>query len=229
MSLVSRLKDLVRANLNDLISKAEDPEKSLNLYIDDATENLRQFSVEVNRFEAERILVTDRIRTCEATIADWHSKAKLALQQNREDLAQKALESEQKEKKRLEQLQSERVDAEQTSAQMKEQYQLLEQKLAEAKERRDDLVRRNRRAVAQKDAADAVTGFNKDDPLSKFDRMETKVERREAEAQASYTAMTSSLSYEMDQLKKAELKSEVDDAMAKLKQELQSESNESAS
>ena len=229
MSLVSRLKDLVRANLNDLISKAEDPEKSLNLYIDDATENLRQFSVEVNRFEAERILIMDRIRACEAAIADWHSKAKLALQQNREDLAQKALESEQKETKRLEHLQSERVEAEQTSAQMKEQYQLLEQKLAEAKERRDDLVRRNRRAVAQKDAADAVTGLNKDDPLSKFDRMETKVERREAEAQASYTAMTSSLSYEMDQLKKAELKSEVDDAMAKLKQELQSESNESAS
>lgn len=229
MSLVSRLKDLVRANLNDLISKAEDPEKSLNLYIDDATENLRQFSVEVNRFEAERILIMDRIRACEAAIADWHSKAKLALQQNREDLAQKALESEQKEKKRLEQLQSEWVEAEQTSAQMKEQYQLLEQKLAEAKERRDDLVRRNRRAMAQKEAADAVTGLNKDDPLSKFDRMETKVERREAEAQASYTAMTSSLSYEMDQLKKAELKSEVEDAMAKLKQEVQFESNESAS
>jgi len=228
MSLVSRLKDLVRANLNDLISKAEDPEKSLNLYIDDATENLRQFTVEVNRFEAERIMIADRIRTCEATIDDWHKKAKLALQQNREDLAQKALESEQKEKKRLEQLKSELVEAEQTSVQLKEQYQLLEQKIGEAKERRDDLVRRNRRAVAQKDAADAVTGLNKEDPLSKFDRMETKVERREAEAQASYTAMTSSLSYEMDQLKKAELKSEVDEAMEKLKQEMKPESNESA-
>lgn len=228
MSLVSRLKDLVRANLNDLISKAEDPEKSLNLYIDDATENLRQFAVEVNRFEAERIMIADRMRTCEATIDDWNKKAKLALQQNREDLAQKALESEQKEKKRLEQLKSELVEAQQTSVQLKEQYQLLEQKLGEAKERRDDLVLRNRRAVAQKEAADAVTGLNKEDPLAKFDRMETKVERREAEAQASYTAMTSSLSYEMDQLKKAELKSEVDEAMAKLKQEMQTESNESA-
>ncbi len=229
MSLISRLKDLVRANLNDLINKAEDPEKSLNLYIDDATENLRQFSVEVNRFEAERILIMDRIRTCEAAIADWHGKAKLALQQNREDLAQKALQSEQMEKKRLEQLQSERINAEQTSVQMKEQYQLLEQKLVEAKDRRDDLVHRNRRAMAQKEAADAVTGLGKDDPLTKFDRMETKVERREAEAQAAYTAMTSSLSYEMDQLKKTQLNSEVEDAMAKLKQEIQSESNEPAS
>lgn len=202
MSLGTRLKNLIRANLNDIISKAENPEKSMNLFIDDAAENLRQFFVEVNRFEAERILISDRIRTCEASIADWHSKAKLALQQDREDLAEKALESEQKEKQRLEHLQSERMDAVQTSAQMKEQYQLLEQKLTEAKERRDDLVRRNRRAVVQKDAADIMIGLKQDDPLSKFDHMETKVKRQEAAAQASYNAMTSSLSYELDQLKK---------------------------
>ncbi len=61
MPVVSRLKDLVRANLNDLINKAENLEKSLNLYIDDATENFRQFVVEVNRIEAERILITERI------------------------------------------------------------------------------------------------------------------------------------------------------------------------
>ena len=61
MPVVSRLKDLVRANLNDLINKAENLEKSLNLYIDDATENFRQFVVEVNRIEVERILITERI------------------------------------------------------------------------------------------------------------------------------------------------------------------------
>ena len=133
MSLVSRLKDLVRANLNEMISKAEDPEKSLNLYIEDATENLRQFSIEVNRFESERILIANKLKTCQALIADWHEKAKLALSQNREDLAQKALASEQKEKDRVEQLTAELQTADQTAIQMKEQYQLLEEKLAEAK------------------------------------------------------------------------------------------------
>ncbi len=228
MSLMSRLKDIVRANLNDIISKAEDPEKSLNLYIDDASEYLREFAVEVNRMEAERILIANKIQACEAMIKDWHSKAKLALQQNHEELAEKALESEQKEKTRLEHLQAELSDAEQTSTQMKAQYQLLEEKLAEAKERRDDLVRRNRRAVAESQAAHAVSSLNQENPLSKFDRMQEKVERREAEASASFRTLTSSLSYQMDQLKKAEAKSQVSEAMAKLKEEMAASANESA-
>ncbi|KYP79908.1 PspA/IM30 family protein [Ferroacidibacillus organovorans] len=224
MSLIARMKDLVRANINDIISKAEDPEKSLNLYIEDATDHLRQFSVEVNRFEAERIMIEKQIHECEAAIDDWHKQAKLALQQNREDLAHKALEHEQKEKNRLEKLKPELEDAGQTSAQMREQYQLLQDKLEEAKERRDDLVRRNRRAVAQKGAADVISGIGKDDPLSKFDRMEEKVERREAEGQAAYASMTSSLSYEMNELKKSHANAEVEDALAKLKEEMNAES-----
>lgn len=220
MALISRIKDLVRANLNDLISKAENPEKSLNLYIEDASEHLREFAVEVNKFEAERIMVIKRIQTCETAIQDWHQQAKLALEQNREELARKALEREQKEKEQLSKLKTELLESEETSTQLKEQYQLLQEKLEEAKEKRDDLIRRSRRATAQKGAAEAITGMGKEDPLSKIERMEEKVERNEAEAQASYTAMTSSLSYEMNQLKKEKSKMEIDEALAKLKQEM---------
>ena len=224
MSMVTRLKDLVRANLNDLMSKAEDPEKSLNLYIEDASEHLRAFAVEVNRSEANRILVEKQLHTCEATIADWHEKAKLAMQQSREDLARKALEQEEKEKTRLDHLQQELTDAKATSAQMKEQYQLLENKLDEAKERREDLIRRNRAAVAQRGAVEAIAGIGKEDPFSKIDRMEEKVEQREAEAQAAHSSMTASLSYEMEQLQKNQSQNHVDDALAKLKEEVNSES-----
>ena len=227
MSMLARLKDLVRANLNDVISKAEDPEKSLNLFIEDATEHLRGFAVEVNRFEANRFLTEKQLHTCEAAMADWHEKAKMAIQQGHEDLARKALEQEEKEKTRQEHLKQELVEAEASSLQMKEQYQLLESKVGEAKERRDDLIRRNRAASAQKGAAEAIAGIGAEDPFSKFDRMEEKVERREAEAQAAHTSMTASLSYEMDQLKKTQSQSDVDDALAKLKEELNSESRPS--
>ncbi|MDA8345092.1 MAG: PspA/IM30 family protein [Thermaerobacter sp.] len=220
MSILSRLKDLARANINDLISKAEDPEKSLNLYIEDATENLRQFAVEVNSYEAERIRIEDHIKTCEAAAKDWHEKAQLALQQNREDLARKALEAEQKETARLDKLRVDLESANQTSAQMKEQYQLLEQRVSEAKERRDDLVRRHRSAVAEKHAMDAIGSIGNDDPLSKFDRMEQKVEQREAEARASFGTMTSSPEYEFDQMKKDAQSADVDVALAKLKEEM---------
>jgi len=224
LTLFNRMKDLVRANLNDLISKAEDPEKSLNLYIEDANEQVRQFKVEVNRFEADRLQLENQLKNCMVLADDWHQKAKLALQQSREDLSRKALEGESHERDRATKLQAELEQSSQTSSQLKEQLQLLEEKLEEAREKRDDLIRRNRRAVAQRGAADALSGMNTDDPLSKFDRMEEKVERREAEAGASLLGMTSSLDHEFDELKKTEKDAKVDDAMAKLKAELETES-----
>ncbi|QSO52849.1 PspA/IM30 family protein [Alicyclobacillus curvatus] len=217
---MSRLKDIVRANLNDLISKAEDPEKSLNLFIEDASEHVREFSVEVNRFEAERIMAQDRIQQAEKAALEWHTKAALALTQSKEDLARKALDNEQKEKNRLEELNTELVNMNQTSEQLKEQYRLLQDKLEEAKEKRDDLIRRARLAKAQQGATESLGGASKADPFAKFDRMQDIVERREAEAKSSYQAITSTLSYEMDQLKRDELNFEVDDALAKLRAEM---------
>lgn len=220
MSLLNRFKDLVRANLNDLISKAEDPEKSLNLYIEDATEHVREFTVEVNRYEAERIMVQNRIKKSEQSAADWHKQAELALKQGKEELARKALEQEQKEQHQLEELNRELAGMDETSEQLKEQHRLLQEKLQEAKEKRDDLVRRSRLAKAQEGAAASLNGVSKNDPFAKFDRMQDIVERKEAEAKASYSTMTGTLSYEMDQLKKEQLNTEVDDALAKLKAEM---------
>jgi len=222
MSILDRLKDLVRSNLNDLISKAEDPEKSLNLFIEDASEHLREFTIEVNRFEAERIMVQDRIKQSQNSAVEWHKQAEHALKQDKEDLARKALEQEQKQTYRLEKLNNELVSMNQTSEQLKEQHRLLQEKLEEAKEKRNDLVRRNRLANAQKGAADSLSGATKDDPFAKFERMEDVVERKEAEAKASYATMTGTLFYDMNQLKKEQLNTEVDDALAKLKVELDS-------
>ncbi|UOF90906.1 PspA/IM30 family protein [Fodinisporobacter ferrooxydans] len=224
MSIFGRIKDIVRANINEIISKAEDPEKALNLYIEDAIEQLRQFKVEVSRFEAERIRIAKEIRTCESMISDWHEKAKLAIREEKEDLARKALEKEQHEQDRLEKLQPQLEQAEKTSAQLKEQLQSLEEKLEEAREKRDDLISRNRLAETQKSLANAVSGLSGDDPLSKFDRMEEKVKAKEAEAEAANVTLQSSLRYEFDELEKQEKKSKVDDALTKLRAELHSES-----
>lgn len=220
MSLFSRIKDIARANLNDLVNKAEDPEKSLNLYIEDATEQLRQFAVEVNRFEAEKLRTEQRIRDSKRAADEWHEKARLALEQNREDLTRQALEQEKKERERVAQLEPELAESEKTSAELREQYEQLQAKLGDAKERRDDLVRRNRRALAEKGVAEALAGVNQEDPLSKFDRMEEKVMQREAEAKAASGSLTSSLDYEFEKLKKQQDQGQVDDALAKLKEEM---------
>lgn len=220
MSILSRFKDLVRANLNDLISKAEDPEKSLNLYIEDASEHLRQFTIEVSRFDAERIMLQKRIKSATDSATEWHKQAEGALKQGREELVRKVLLEEQKATNQAESLQVELGGLEETAQQLHEQHQLLQEKLSEAKEKREDLIRRNRLAQAQKGATSSLSGMGKDDPLAKFDRMEEVVERREAEAKASYLSMTNSLSYEMRELKKDQLNSQVDDALSKLRAEM---------
>lgn len=224
MSLLSRFKDLVRANLNDLISKAEDPEKGLNLFIEDAAEHLREFTMEVNRYEAERIRTEKQIARCETSTREWHEKAALALSQSREDLARKALEQEQQEDHRLQELKTELASMEQTSKELKEQHRLLEEKLEEAKVKRNDLIRRSRLAKARMDAANALGNTSSNNPFAKIDRMEDIVERREAQAEASYSSMTDNLAYEMDQLKRQQSDSEVDDALAKLRDEVKTKS-----
>jgi phage shock protein A len=223
MTLLSRFKDLVKANLNDLISKAENPEKSLNLYIEDAAEHLREFTVEVNRYEAERFMIQDRIKKSQHSTMEWHRQAELALSQHREDLARRALEEEQKEKHRVDQLENELTTTNETAEQLKEQHRLLQEKMEEAKEKRDDLIRRNRLANVQKRVADALSGVNSHDPFARFDRMEEVVQRKEAAARASYSTMTGTLSYEMNQLKKAQQEVEVDEALTKLKTEMSME------
>ena len=220
MSILSRLKDLARANLNDLISKAEDPEKGLNLYIEDACEHLREFTVEVRRFDAEQIMVQEKIRSFTDTAADWHKQAELALTQGRENVARQALLQEQKATNQVQSLQSELRGLEDTAKQLHDEHQLLQEKLEEAKVKREDFIRRNRLANAQKGASNAFNGLGKDDPLAKFDRMEEVVERREAEAKSAYLSMTGSLSYEIRELKNEQLNSQVDDALSKLKEQL---------
>ncbi|QSO48874.1 PspA/IM30 family protein [Alicyclobacillus mengziensis] len=224
MGLFERLRDLVRANVHDVAAQADDPEQSLNRFIDDATEHLRDFRVEVNRVEAGRIEMVRQMNDSQTAIEEWHAKAKQAFEQGREDLARNALEQEQREKEQVEHLTAEQKSIEASLVVLKEQLQKLEERLMEAKQKRDELMRRNRMAVAQKSAAESLSGLTLDDPLSKLGRMEEQVERREAEAEASYSLMNEEfegdLSSQLAHVKKLTSEMKVDDALERLKDEL---------
>ena len=220
MSLFKKLKDLLEANLSDLINKAEDPEKMLNLYIERATEELKEFNIQVNRAVADELQLRQKIEAAEKEIQSWLSQAKVAVQQSREDLARIALERKQTAEKSLEDLRLQLADQQKAVESLRDNFRILEEKLNKARTERDALIMRQRRARAMKQAGEAVSQIASGSALGDFDRMRDKVDRMEAEAKATNLSLTNSLEDEFEQLKKDAQKSAVDDELARLKEEM---------
>lgn len=220
MRLFKKLKDLLEANITDLINRAEDPEKMLNLYIERATEELKQFNVQVNRAVADELQLRQKIEAAEKEIQSWVSQAKVAVQQGRDDLARIALERKQTAEKNLEDFRRQLADQQKAVEELRANFRILEEKLNKARTERDSLVMRQRRAKAMKQAGEAVQEIAGGSALGDFDRMRDKVDRIEAEAKATSISLTSSVESEFDKLKKDAQKQDVDDELARLKEEM---------
>ncbi len=220
MGLFQRLKDLLEANISDLISKAEDPEKLLNLYIERATEELKKFNLQVNRAVADQLTLRQRIEASQKEIESWTTQAKVAITQNRDDLAKIALERRKTAENNLADYQLQLADQEKAVEELRANYRVLEEKLNKARSERDQLVIRQRRAEAMKQANEAIQEVAGATAFSDFDRMKDKVSRMEAEAQASRVSVESSVEDEFAKLKKSADALAVDDELAKLKAEM---------
>lgn len=220
MRLFKKLKDLLEANISDLINKAEDPEKMLNLYIERATEELKEFNIQVNRAVADELLLRQKKEAAEKEIQSWMTQAKVAVQQNRDDLARIALDRKQTTESTLEDLRQQQSEQQKVVEELRANYSILEEKLTKARSERDSLVMRQRRAKALKQAGEAVKEISSASSLGDFDRMKDKVDRLEAEAKASSLSLTNSVEDEFEKLKKDAQKSAVDDELARLKADL---------
>ena len=217
MGLFTRIRDLFQANINDIVTKAEDPEKMLNMYIERATEELRNFSVQVNRAMADKILLTDKIAETKKEIDERSQQAVLAVEQGRDDLARTAINRKQQAEQNLVDFQSQVQEQEVMVKDLQESFQVLSEKLENAMMEKDNLVMRQHRAQTMKKASDAVSGLSENDPLSDIERMKERVGRMEAEAKASSSMASASFEAQMEQLKKTTSSQGVEDELASLK------------
>lgn len=223
MGLFTKVKDLLQANIMDLVNKAEDPEKMLTLYVERATEEVRNFQIQVNRAVADKIQLEERIKEQEKEIGQRTEQATLAVQQNRDDLARTALALKKQAEQSLADFQAQLADQTQAVADLQENLRILTEKLEKAKMERNNLVMRQRRAQTMKKANEAVSGLSTRDPLADIDRMKDRVDRMEAEAKASRTLITTnSIDDQFAELEKSQANSEIDDELAKLKESLRS-------
>jgi len=217
MGLLDRVSRVVRANLNDLVSKAEDPEKILDQALVDMQEDLVQMRQAVAGAIASQKRTQQQLNQAQTEANNWQQRAQLALQKGDENLAREALvrkkthsETATVLKTQLDQ-QSTTVDA------LKKNLIALEGKISEAKTKKDMLKARASAAKANEQLQSTVASMNTGSAMAAFERMEDKVLQMEARSQAAAELAGADLESQFAQL---EAGSDVDDELAQMKAQL---------
>jgi phage shock protein A len=214
MGLLERVSTLIRANLNDMIDRAEDPEKMIKQVMMDMENQYLQVKTQVAVSIADLHLLEKKLRENEETGRDWMRKAELAVDKAQDDLARAALDRFQT-AQRLTQSYKEQVDDQQVQVDaLKNALQRLEQKLEEAKSKRDLLLARHRRSVALNKAARAQSALGSDSKSATFDRLKDRVQITEAVATAEVDLLTDDVN---DRLTRLDRDNEVERLLADLK------------
>lgn len=184
MALLERVSTLIRANLNDLIDKAEEPEKMIKQIILDMQNQLMQVKTQVAISIADQHLLEKKRKENEEKDAEWVRKAELAVDKKHDDLARVALERSVSYRRMAESFAEQIADQRTQVDNLKSALHKLEQKLAEAQAKSDLLVAQHRRSRALSRASDARIAIGDGSKAAAFDRLKTKVMHSEAVSQA---------------------------------------------
>ena len=191
MALLERVSTLVRANLNDLIDKAEHPEKMIKQVILDMENQLLQVKTQVAIAIADQHLLEKKQKENEEKISDWERKADMAVGKKQDDLARAAIERSLHYRQLTETFAQQVGDQRLQVETLKTALNKLQQKLEEAHSKSDMLMAQHRRARTLDKAADARSSFVDPQHVATFDRMKDKVMRQEAIGQAKTELLVS--------------------------------------
>jgi phage shock protein A len=214
MALLERVTTLVRANLNDLIDKAEDPEKMLKQVILDMQNQFMQVKTQVAIALADQHLLDKKQHETEAKAAEWERKAELAVEKKQDDLARAALERTIGYRDLAAGFREQVADQKVQVDTLKSALHKLQQKLEEAQSMVDLLLARQRRSRAVAHASDAHAAMRSEDKVAAFNRMSDKVARNEAVGVAKVELLAENLD---DRLAKLERDDQVEQLLAQIK------------
>jgi phage shock protein A len=189
MSLLDRVSTLLRANLNDLVEKAEDPERMLKQVVLDMENQLMQVKTQVAIAIADQHLLEKKKAEHEQQAAEWHRKAELAVGKNQDDLARGALERALSQEQLAMGFNTQAEDQKHEADNLRQALRKLEQKLAETRAHCEMLIAEHRRAKVVGRAAKAqhVVGNDQENTIG---RMKSKVHVTAAENAAATEVLT---------------------------------------
>ena len=185
MGIFDRLSTLLRSNINDLISKAEDPEKMLNQIIVDMRSQLVKAKQQVASAIADEKRLRDQADAEYKQAQDWEKRAMLAVQEGRDDLAKQALLRHGEHTSHGQQLEATWEQHRLETEKLKNSLRDLNDKIEEAKRKKNLLVARQRRAQAQKRIAETMSSLSEKSAFEAFARMEERIEQSERQLKAS--------------------------------------------
>jgi len=179
MGIFTKLSMLIRSNLNDLIARAEDPEKMLEQVIIDMREQQTKAKQEVALAIAEERKLKAQVEQEARQAQEWERRAMMAIQQGREDLARQALVRQQEYAERARSLhetwQRQAADTER----VKDALRQLQTKIEEAQRKKNLLIAKQKRAQAQRRIHETMAGLSDTSAFETFERMAQKIEHNE--------------------------------------------------
>lgn len=220
MGIFTRISDIFKSNVNDLIDRAEDPEKMVKQIIVDMQKELNKSTQALGKAVASERIAEKQYNDAVRRSADWEAKAKAALASGNVELAKKAL--------------SQKVKADEEVSSYKEMYETissqtdairaqvetLKSKLEEAKSRQALLIARSQMADTKKTLAQSIGGVDTSSSYEKFARMEEKITRKEAEADAFAEIAGAAASKDYETFEQLQTNSKVDTELQRLMAEM---------
>ena len=184
MALLERVSTLIRANLNDLIDKAEEPEKMIKQVILDMENQLLQVKTQVAIAIADQHVLDKKLHECEENQKQWMRRAEMAVDKHDDTLARTAVERSMSYRSMSQSFQQQVEDQKTQVENLKTALLKLQQKLEEAKAKSATLIAEHRRSRAAERAGRAGTQIKNGPSAAAFDRMKEKVRHSEAVAEA---------------------------------------------
>lgn len=200
MGIFTRFRDIISSNINSMLDKAEDPEKLIRLMIREMEDTLVEIKTACAGVMAGSKKIARQLEGLQTRARYWEEKAELAVKMDRDDLAREALIEKRKFTRRAQTLDNEMSEHDLLIEQYQNDIRQLEEKLRSAREKQRLLVQRHIHAQRKIQAQKEIQRFDSTESLMKFDELENRIDRMEAEADLVNYGQKTSLETELERL-----------------------------
>ncbi len=214
MGIFTRFRDIVSANINSMLDKAEDPGKMIKLMIREMEDTLIELKSSCAGVIAGRKKIERKLEEVLAKYKLWNERAELAVGKKRDDLAREALVEKRRYFHVAETLESELKEHAELVSQYQEDMMELESKLNNAKEKKRTLAQRHKRANGKKKAQEEIKRSDSADTMARFDKLESRIEQMDPEAELVNIKTKPPLDEEFENLAKDD---EIENELEKMK------------
>lgn len=200
MGIFTRFRDIISSNLNAMLDKAEDPEKLIRLMIREMEDTLVEIKTACAGVMAGGKKIKRQLEGLGTRARYWEEKAELAVNKGRDDLAREALVEKRKFNRRIETLENDLAEHDLLIEQYQDDIRQLEEKLKSARDKQRMLVQRHIHAQKKMQAQAELRRIDSSETVMKFDEIENRIERMEAEADLVNYGKKTSLEEELERL-----------------------------